>query len=113
MNELDINGWILWIILTLGSTVFVTRSMWMRLFRVTVLIKLRTPAAYCGGCVGFWFGLVTARWFPLEYTPYDLPYVISALAGMLLGYAFGGATDYEGALVSVEKLRELDQEAGK
>ena len=112
VNELDIHAWILWVIFTLGITVFITRSWWCKVIRTFVLIRFRSPSLFCGGCVGFWIGLATYNWFPLEYVPYHVDYLASALAGMLLGYAFG-AGDYEGAVQSAEYLRKLDREAGK
>jgi hypothetical protein len=100
--DIDISAWLTWLVLTLGGTIFITRSMWFAWLRTWLVTRLDTYAAYCGGCVGFWIGLATTRLLPLHQNDI-LCFLISPLLGMMFGYWRGG-----GHVVVVE-----DEETGE
>ena len=105
LEDLRVADWIVWLIYTIGITTFVTRSMWFAWLRVA-LLRRGSYAGYCGGCVGFWIGLAAAYQLPVGRGLLE-SMVLSALASMVLGYAFAGG-DMPAGLMAQQLPREDD-----
>jgi len=87
-----IEGWVEYLLLTLGVVYLLTEAAILAPYRMAVRgwHPLVAVLVYCRSCTGFWVGVAATQWFPLHASHANvLPrQVLSGLCVMLLGYAW-------------------------